>query len=320
MSYTYLQEQGGESSAASFLDIPASALSNGTHTRGASYSLDSGTGHYRDSLSGMTFRRSMDCRGAVASMSCAAVSRVRTYPQRARAQGLTAKGRECGDTWPASLARYDRDSRLWRTAQCSLLGGLESFSETWPRWGMMRNGVCWELPTPGRHTDASESGSLLPTPLASNTKAVHLRSGGRPAMSYIPTPRATDYKGGRTPTDCTARRVKNAEANLSEWVQESRRMWPTPVADGDRRTNYAQDGTSLGFAVRMWPTPTAQDAKNNGAPSQMERNTKPLNAEVGGALNPTWVEWLMGWPLGWTDCAVSATDKYQRWLRSHGKR
>jgi hypothetical protein len=97
-------------------------------------------------------------------------------------------------------------------------------------------------------------------------------------------------------------------------------MWPTPVADGDRRTNYAQDGTSLGFAVRMWPTPTAQDAKNNGAPSQMERNTKPLNAEVGGALNPTWVEWLMGWPLGWTDCAVSATDKYQRWLRSHGKR
>ena len=27
----------------------------------------------------------------------------------------------------------------------------------------------------------------------------------------------------------------------------------------------------------------------------------------GGALNPTWVEWLMGFPLGWTDCAPSAT-------------
>jgi hypothetical protein len=23
---------------------------------------------------------------------------------------------------------------------------------------------------------------------------------------------------------------------------------------------------------------------------------------VGGQLNPTWVEWLMGFPLGWTDC------------------
>jgi len=51
----------------------------------------------------------------------------------------------------------------------------------------------------------------------------------------------------------------------------------------------------------MWPTPTAQDAKNNGAESQHRRNTKPLNAEIGGALNPQWVEWLMGYPEGWTD-------------------
>ena len=51
----------------------------------------------------------------------------------------------------------------------------------------------------------------------------------------------------------------------------------------------------------------------------MDRNTKPLNAEIGGALNPTWVEWLMGWPLGWTDCAASETDRFQQWLRSHGE-
>jgi hypothetical protein len=51
----------------------------------------------------------------------------------------------------------------------------------------------------------------------------------------------------------------------------------------------------------------------------MVRNTKPLNAEVGGQLNPMWVEWLMGWPLGWTDCAASVTDKFQQWRNSHGK-
>ena len=36
--------------------------------------------------------------------------------------------------------------------------------------------------------------------------------------------------------------------------------WPTPVADGDRTTNYQQGGTSLGFAARnpeLWPTPRA---------------------------------------------------------------
>lgn len=26
-------------------------------------------------------------------------------------------------------------------------------------------------------------------------------------------------------------------------------------------------------------------------------------------INPTWVEWLMGWPLGWTVCSASATGR-----------
>ena len=49
------------------------------------------------------------------------------------------------------------------------------------------------------------------------------------------------------------------------------------------------------------PTPTTQDAKNNGGQSQMERNSLPINAVAGGKLNPEWVEWLMGYPVGWTD-------------------
>ena len=57
----------------------------------------------------------------------------------------------------------------------------------------------------------------------------------------------------------------------------------------------------FGSSPKIWPTPTTQDAKNNGGPSQHNRNTKPLNAEVGGSLNPQWVEWLMGYPEGWTD-------------------
>ena len=72
--------------------------------------------------------------------------------------------------------------------------------------------------------------------------------------------------------------------------------------------------------VPRWPTPTVQDATNNGGKSQYQRNTLPLNAIAGGALNPTWVEWLMGWPLGWTDCGASAMDKCQQWCASHGMR
>ena len=84
----------------------------------------------------------------------------------------------------------------------------------------------------------------------------------------------------------------------------------------------------------LWlPTPTVQDSENDGGPSQCRRNTVPLNAAVkmlptpnatdwkgrstrspgkerpacdddlptriGGQLNPDWVCWLMGWPIGW---------------------
>jgi hypothetical protein len=79
-------------------------------------------------------------------------------------------------------------------------------------------------------------------------------------------------------------------------------------------------GLNLAQAVRFWPTPTTQDASNNGPPSQMRRNTKPLNAEVGGALNPTWVEWLMGFPLGWTDCGDSATRSSRKSRKSSAAR
>jgi hypothetical protein len=36
-------------------------------------------------------------------------------------------------------------------------------------------------------------------------------------------------------------------------------------------------------------------------------------------LNPTWVEWLMGWPLEWTGLRPLEMDKFQQWLLSHGE-
>ncbi len=48
----------------------------------------------------------------------------------------------------------------------------------------------------------------------------------------------------------------------------------------------------------------------------MNANTRPLSEEVGGLLNPEWVEWLMGWPLGWTALEPLETDRFHYWLRS----
>ena len=42
------------------------------------------------------------------------------------------------------------------------------------------------------------------------------------------------------------------------------------------------------------------------------------NRGDGGRMNMDWTEWLMGWPITWTDLPPLATAKYQQWLRSHG--
>lgn len=52
----------------------------------------------------------------------------------------------------------------------------------------------------------------------------------------------------------------------------------------------------------LFPTLKARDGKDNGkSPSEARRNTPSLAHNVGGQLNPTWCEWFMGYPLGWSE-------------------
>jgi hypothetical protein len=50
---------------------------------------------------------------------------------------------------------------------------------------------------------------------------------------------------------------------------------------------------------KLWPTPTARDWK--GASGRAYKGeAKDLPSEAGGSLNPEFVEWLMGYPVGYT--------------------
>ena len=69
--------------------------------------------------------------------------------------------------------------------------------------------------------------------------------------------------------------------------------------------------------ARFFPTATTRDYKGGRKPETLEasgRNeTNSLNDAVNaieghtGSLNPLWVEWLMGYPIGWTDLKDSET-------------
>jgi len=156
---------------------------------------------------------------------------------------------------------------------------------------MMRDGECWEQSMPEHLTEGNESG-LWPTPIHSEARqGLQIRRPGK----------------------------KGKQQSLTTAV----RIWPTPRASSGgpdfAKLERSKTGMRLPTAVALYPTPTVQDAKNNGAQAQQERNMRPLNAVIGGSLNPEWVEWLMGWPGGWTDLAASGTDKFQQWFSSHGK-
>lgn len=165
MSWHFLQGLEEVSSEAICWDGERFAPSNGQTTLGAYCLPDSEMESCHDSQSGMMCRPLTESRGEGESMSSQADSRVKTSAQPAKAQESTAQGRECGTTWQGSFARFDRDSSSWKTPQCSLLEGLDVFSETWPRWGMMRHGACWELGILVHGISEIGSG-LLPTPLA----------------------------------------------------------------------------------------------------------------------------------------------------------
>ena len=309
MSWHFSQELVAAYSADTCSDGAPSAPLSGNPTPQAYLSPDRMTAFCRLSRFGMTCEPLTDALGAAVLTWCLAASHAKTSAQPVKVQASTASEAECGTTWRGSLARYDRATSSWKTPQCSLLEDLDVFSETWPRWGMMLRGECSEQSMPAHLIKETGSGSrpMLPTPLASITDhggPNQRDSSGRPGLQMAammwPTPSA------------------NKQTASGELVNADGKPWDGMSKPHSKKTG-APVQTALLDKVRMWPTPTVQDSKNNGAPSQMERNTKPLNAEVGGSLNPTWVEWLMGWPLGWTDLKPLETDKFQQWQHSHGK-
>jgi hypothetical protein len=97
--------------------------------------------------------------------------------------------------------------------------------------------------------------------------------------------------------------------------------WPTPVHSEARqglqirREGKKGSQVSLSTAVLTWPTPTTKGMSGgSGSWDLLNKNTtiqeaRLMGAGNGGQLNPTWVEWLMGWPLGWTDLKPLGTDK-----------
>ena len=282
-------------------DGEQSAPLSGSPTQLAYCAPDRMTKFSRLSRFGMTYKPLTEDRGEELLTSYLAAFPVRTSAPQERAQESTELGQECGSTWPESLARYDPDTSMWRTPHSLLSEESTEFSGTWPRWGSMQDGVSYQQPPLVLHTKGTVSG-LLPTPLASlgtNGGPNQRDSSGRPGLQMAamnwPTPRAQE----------PARTTKGYGRGLKELIEGKQQIerWPTPVTSDHaaRRPTESWKGTS--------DLPSVVWTANGGT----ENPDKPA-----AKLNPTWVEWLMGWPLGWTDLKPLETDRFRSWQQQHG--
>lgn len=230
MSWHFSRALVEEYSAATSSDGEPFAPSRLNPTPGTSCLRGKMTEPFPLSQSGTTYQLSTGDRGEELLTWYLEVFLAKTSAQPDRGQESMERKVACGERWQESFSRFDHATRSWKIPQCSLLEVSEEFSGTWPRWGIMRRGVCSELQTWEPRTSVSGYG-FLPTPMVHNAKEL------------------------------------------------------TPSPSSIRRKN-----PGLGAL--------AAHGKLGGA---------------AGKLNPTWVEWLMGWPLGWTDLKPLAMDRFHVW-------
>jgi hypothetical protein len=169
----------------------------------------------------------------------------------------------------------------------------------------------------------------------------------------LPTPNRWDMKAwdGQNQENLTNRVMVEEgvwQGKAEKGKLAERGLWPTVTANMKNKTTSGKNSTygngqpTLISAVqsraraKLWDTPAKADAhpraynrtkiwedpgsSQEHLQSQAMRAMRDQGESIpdGGKLNPTWVEWLMGWPMGWTGLQPLETDRFQQWLSLHG--
>jgi len=257
-------------------------------------------------------------------------SRAKTLVPLEKAQESKESDHPCGNTWRESSVKFDLNTLSWKTHLCLWEEDLEPSSLTLPKWGMMRGGVLWERITLPHHIKETEYGCWLGTPTASMSKRSEEFAEGRlptPAeyAAQWPTPTCADATMGAILNDNTKlitlksgklRKISNQGVSGSIGLARTVAIYPTPRCHDAKKmciSEMNRKSPCLAATV-IYTTPTAHNAKETNAPSESNRNTPTLAAQVGGHLNPTWVEKLMGWPQNWTEVKPMIDFQFISWI------
>lgn len=242
--------------------------------------------------------------------------------------------------WRTSQASLVPPPPLWTKPKALSTSARPPESwENWPTSGGIRNGSLFQRPT-WAPAMAARAGSASPGAMWQTPKASEEESGSGmnsrgskddlmlPSMAcQWPTPQAHDAVNGKTPEQVQAMRDRgHGVSNLNEFAPH----WPTPMA-ADQRGSAGMGKAELPNKAQQWPTPAARDFKDHGAQGGATENGREITdgsisercglfapgpsdprwagiiaaapwiaPALDGHLNPNFVEFLMGWPIGWT--------------------
>ena len=205
--------------------------------------------------------------------------------------------------------------------------------------GMAQTGM-WPTPSAEKITESGELIDVNGNSWTGRGKP-HSAKTGKPlqtaltdAVKHWPTPTASDWKGSG-PTVIRKDGKDRRQDRLDYAVEQDPESWPTPdtrgfTNDGSLATlkdkaSSREEFSAMAYRAgrakkeKVWPPPRSQDAKH-AVPTAWEMQTDHAGTKdslrvhiakeressghpspVSGSLNPNWVEWLMGYPVGWTD-------------------
>jgi hypothetical protein len=127
--------------------------------------------------------------------------------------------------------------------------------------------------------------------------------------------------------DPASRSWRTRQHSLLGGLEQLSETWPRwgMTVDGELSPLPTLVPHTVESGSGLLPTPQASDNRNRGTlntPAIARRieagKQVMLSMTVDGPLNPEWTEWLMAWPIGWTDLQPLEMDKFQEWLELHG--
>ena len=119
------------------------------------------------------------------------------------------------------------------------------------------------------------------------------------------------WQGSLAKLDLNTSLWKTAQCSLLEDLEQSLQTFPRW---GSMQNGELYPLPTLVQSIKekefgLWPTPTTPSGGGNCGGSGAYKNALKNGTHIPHSINPNLYEWLMGWPLGWTDLKPLEMDK-----------